>query len=187
LSSLGLINTDFLHTGHSTNIEGPNNQQSFKERPTVVVIHGWMNNFDESIIGLKFGVVAKAFKNRDVNIVRVVWFAGVYDSAVAEVPGIAKTVAAYLDKNLGEDQSLWKKLTIVGHSLGAHVAGENRGFQLGIVDDSLSVAGFIGKQVKNGKVGTIIGLDAAGANVNPEKVSSSGVFSVVNFLCSDEN
>jgi pimeloyl-ACP methyl ester carboxylesterase len=130
LASLGMINTDLLHTRHSTRIEGPEDHKSYVDRPTVVAIHGWMNNFDESLIGLRFGVVPKVFKNLDVNLVKVIWFAGVYDSAVSEAPDIARTVADYLDKKLGKDQKLWKQLTIVGHSLGAHIAGKNSKFPM---------------------------------------------------------
>lgn len=42
---------------------------------------------------------------------------------------------------MGYDEDKWKKLSVVGHSLGAHIAG------------------FAGKSVKKGKIGTIIGLD----------------------------
>lgn len=60
------------------------------------------------------------------------------------MPLIAKRVAQFLDQKLSNNSIVWKNLTIVGYSLGAQMAG------------------FIGKQVKKGTVGTIFGLDPAG-------------------------
>lgn len=162
------------------NIVISSKEKKFKERPTVLVIHGWKGPFnidlDDDIdfaiqnmtIDENFEVVAQdslfpfipsyysyelnhvadAFKNHhDVNVILVKWGAGFilsYDSYVYNLPEIAKEVASYLDEILGDNSILWKNLTIVGHSLGAHLSG------------------YIGKNVRNGKVGTIIGLDPAG-------------------------
>lgn len=54
---------------------------------------------------------------------------------------IGPVVGMFLDFLIGNDTRAWDDLTIVGHSLGAHIAG------------------FTGRTVKLGKVGTIIGLD----------------------------
>lgn len=66
-----------------------------------------------------------------------------YSWAKKRVNEVGFVVAEFLDFLIGNDTSMWTKLSIVGHSLGAHVAG------------------FAGKNVKYGRVGTIIGLDPA--------------------------
>lgn len=66
-----------------------------------------------------------------------------YDWAKKRVKVVGSIVAEFLDFILGNDSLKWKQLTIVGHSLGAHIAG------------------MAGKRVKLGKVGTIVGLDPA--------------------------
>jgi pimeloyl-ACP methyl ester carboxylesterase len=63
----------------------------------------------------------------DVNVViirwQIKWF-GTYIYAVQQVPWMADHVAAFLDETFGSDKILWKNLTLVGHSVGAHFAGE---------------------------------------------------------------
>jgi pancreatic triacylglycerol lipase len=83
--------------------------------------------------------------NHDVNVVVASWGGGAktpcYNWAARRVPKIGAVVAEFLDFMLGSDESTWKELTVVGHSLGAHIAG------------------FAGKQVTKGRVGKIVGLD----------------------------
>lgn len=66
-----------------------------------------------------------------------------YDWAKKRVRIVGSVVAEFMDFILGSDPLKWKQLTIVGHSLGAHIAG------------------IAGKRVKLGKIGTIVGLDPA--------------------------
>lgn len=64
-----------------------------------------------------------------------------YNWAVRRTHLVGRVVGEFLDFILGDDPRAWSDLTIVGHSLGAHIAG------------------FAGKSTKKGKVGTIVGLD----------------------------
>lgn len=66
-----------------------------------------------------------------------------YSWATQRGVNVGTILAEFLDFLLGDDPLIWKKLTLVGHSIGAHIAG------------------VAGKKVKKGKVGTIIGLDPA--------------------------
>ena len=126
-----------------TIIEGEYTEAQFKDRPTRVIIHGFMGASDTS----DFKAIENAYRKRNnVNIVTVKWSKGsiYYTAALLFVPVVGADIAAFLDKSLGTNDKAWRDLKLVGHSLGAHIAG------------------FIGKKVKNGKVGTIIGLDPAG-------------------------
>jgi pimeloyl-ACP methyl ester carboxylesterase len=84
-------------------------------------------------------------KDEDVNYVRANWKNGFwygYDAAVQALEGIGRGLAIWLDKKLGTDPILFRNMTIIGHSLGAHIAG------------------CIGRKTRH-RVGTIIGLDPA--------------------------
>lgn len=63
---------------------------------------------------------------------------------------VGEIVAEFLDFVIGKDNKKWDQLAVIGHSLGAHIAG------------------FAGKNVKKGKIGTIIGLDPAAPFFNPK-------------------
>lgn len=95
----------------------------------------------------KFNLIERVYRERhkDFNIIVVDWLKlGAYYDSYKFVPEVAGRVAEKLDEVLGNNEKAWRDLKIVGHSLGAHIAG------------------FVGKKVKNGRVGTIIGLDPAG-------------------------
>lgn len=77
-----------------------------------------------------------------------------YDWAKKRVRDVGKVVAEFLDNLLANDLSKWRQLTIVGHSLGSHIAG------------------IAGRNVKNGRVGTIVALDPAGPLFNFKDVRS---------------
>lgn len=66
-----------------------------------------------------------------------------YDWAKKRVRIVGSIVAEFMDFILGNDPLKWNQLTIVGHSLGSHIAG------------------IVGRKVKLGKVGTIFALDPA--------------------------
>lgn len=117
--------------GYALNIEIPENQQNFTERPTVVLIHGWTGiwNMNQVILNIPdFNMIGDEFiKSHDVNVVKIKWNVkggNLYPYAAAAVPNIAKEVAEFLDAKLGKNPDLWQKLVVAGHSLGAHIAGE---------------------------------------------------------------
>lgn len=137
------------------NIHADYTQEQFETRPTRVLIHGWPGLFSSSGSsggsGGKFEIVAKTYRqhhteNISKNIIVVSWHPGsnLYHVAREFCFTVAEKTANRLDQILGRNESLWKKLKIVGFSLGDHIAG------------------FIGKRVINGRVGSIIGLDPAG-------------------------
>lgn len=121
-------------------------QSSFDaKKPTKVVIHGYFNNKDSPV---NKKITAAYLANYDVNVIVVDWGAGanhlVYNVAADRTKQVATAVAEFLDQLLDVDTRRWEQLTVVGHSLGAHIAG------------------LTGKLVKNGKIGKIVGLDPAG-------------------------
>lgn len=113
-----------------------------ENKPTKVIIHGLFNNATSRINTV---LVSAYLKNFDVNVLVVGWGIGAntpcYGWAVERSYRVAKVVAEFLDFLLGYDQDKWDKLTLVGHSIGAHICG------------------FAGKRVRKGRVGTIVGLD----------------------------
>lgn len=81
-------------------------------------------------------------------ILKVDWGKGAttmcYNHARKRTEDVGKAIAMFLDFVIGDNANKWDQLTLVGHSLGAHIAG------------------YAGKNVQNGKIGTILGLDPAG-------------------------
>ena len=67
-----------------------------------------------------------------------------YIGAANRGPSIGQFVASYLDFLHESGLIQWNRVTIVGFSLGAHVAGH------------------VGKNVRNGRINSIVGLDPAG-------------------------
>lgn len=104
----------------------------FQVKPTRVLIHGFQV-FGPSKRGNLFGeddfkktLVNKYLSMRNYNSVSVRWTVQTfgYNPAVNNVPIIAKQIAKFLDLKLKNNTVQWKNLKIVGHSLGAHIAGE---------------------------------------------------------------
>lgn len=99
------------------------------EKPTVVVIHGW-KGYSNSPPSKNFYEIEKIFKRSyNVNVIRVEWeigFLATYATAVAALPGITVILTHELEKKLEQDPILWRNLTIIGHSLGAHIGGKEK-------------------------------------------------------------
>lgn len=121
-----------------------NDITDLSSRPTVVIIHGFASSKDST-----FNEVLKKgyLSNYDVNLFVCDWSVGSkvinYFNAIRDVSVAGKYLAELLDflhDNNGLD---YKTLTLVGYSLGAHVAG------------------VAGKNIQRDKIGTIIGLDPA--------------------------
>lgn len=111
-------------------------------KATKVIIHGYLNGADSTVNQ----VLTKSFlENFDVNVIIVSWGKVAktwsYEWAALNTKEIGKVVAVFLDTLFEDDLAQWENLTVVGHSLGAHVAG------------------FTGKQVTKGRIGTIVALD----------------------------
>ncbi|XP_013107019.1 phospholipase A1-like [Stomoxys calcitrans] len=112
-------------------------------KPTYFVIHGWTQSYTS---GMNKDIRSAALRAFDCNVIVVDWARArsvEYASSVLAVPDSGKKVAAMIDFLNIEFGMPFSTLTIAGHSLGSHVAG------------------FAGKNVKNGKVQTIIGMDPA--------------------------
>lgn len=112
--------------------------------PTRITIHGWMNSAEGLINTL---IRDEYLKVGEFNVIAIDWeriSLFEYDSAVAALPEVGQLIARVVDR-LNELELIdVDELSIIGHSLGAHLSG------------------FVGKNVKTGLVGTIVGLDPAG-------------------------
>jgi len=130
-------------------------------RPTRILIHGWQSDAQHDVNIL---TTAGYLRNYDVNVIVVDWSVGAgtinYITSRNHVPTVGALIAELLD-NLQRAGHLvdYSRLTIIGHSLGAHIAG------------------FAGKRATFGRVNTIIGLDPAGplfSVANPNNRLASG-------------
>jgi len=113
-------------------------------KPTRFVIHGWVQSHTaEMYLDVRDAWLSKG----DFNIIIVDWARGrsaEYVSSVLAIPEAGKKVGEMIKFLNAEFQMPLSTLHVIGHSLGAHVAGH------------------AGKTVGNGKIHAIIGLDPAG-------------------------
>lgn len=131
-------------------------QNSFynPNRPTRVLIHGFWED-DTSDISVETS--AELLLYYDFNVLFIDWSEGSrtinYFAAAGRVPTVGQFTGSYLDF-LSENGMLdWNRLTVIGFSLGAHIAG------------------WTGKSVRQGRIGYMVGLDPAGplfSTRNPE-------------------
>ncbi|XP_058119574.1 phospholipase A1 VesT1.02-like [Anopheles ziemanni] len=114
------------------------------ERPTRVIVHGWLNNKNSPFVEQ----LRHAYIRRwDYNVIVVDWSSCAklwnYIRAVKCVPVVGKSLAFLLDELHRRRELQLENVYIVGHSLGAHVAG------------------IAGKRVQYGPIHTIVALDPA--------------------------
>ncbi|EDV92800.1 phospholipase A1 VesT1.02 [Drosophila grimshawi] len=114
-----------------------------KDHPTRFVIHGWNGRSTDSMNT----EITKAWLSKgDHNIIVVEWARArsfEYASSVVAVPATGAKVGEMIKYLHDKHGMSLESLMVIGHSLGAHVAG------------------FAGKTVGEGRVHTIIGLDPA--------------------------
>jgi len=115
-------------------------------RPLRVWIHGWNGGPNT---GANSAVGRALLDNDDFNFIHLDWSAGAqtgvnYIAAVNNVPPTGQFLGAFLDWLDDNNLIQLDQVSLVGFSLGAHVAG------------------FTGKSVHRGRVGTIFALDPAG-------------------------
>ncbi|XP_017846767.1 phospholipase A1 [Drosophila busckii] len=111
--------------------------------PTRFTIHGWTSSADDFV---NYGVRNAWFSHGDMNMITVDWGRARsvdYASSVLAVSGVGEQVANMINMLRSNHGLNLANTMIIGHSLGAHVSG------------------FAGKNVKNGQVSAIIGLDPA--------------------------
>ncbi|KAG4066223.1 hypothetical protein HA402_000447 [Bradysia odoriphaga] len=114
-------------------------------RPTRVLIHGFL---EDDSADIKVETAAELLRYYDFNVFFIDWSEGSrtinYFAAAGRVPTVGQFTASYLDF-LHEIQFLdFSRLSVIGFSLGAHIAGH------------------VGKNARRGRIQHIIGLDPAG-------------------------
>ncbi|XP_014275627.1 lipase member H [Halyomorpha halys] len=122
-------------------------------KPLKVVIHGWMGSDDKRFCKtFREGLLA----NEDVNVIMVDWSGMgskniLYPLSSKKVPLVAAVVADFLDNLHRRLGVRLEDIHVLGHSLGAHIAG------------------LAGCKVRTGKIGRITGLDPAGPTFSFDK------------------
>lgn len=108
-----------------------------------IIIHGWTGSY----LTKPNNELRRAYlAQEDHNIISVDWSTYAvlsYISSRAKVPIVSEDIANLLDFLHEQFNLSFDKVVVVGHSLGAHVAG------------------YCGKIVKRGKIAGIVGLDPA--------------------------
>ncbi|GAB0095681.1 hypothetical protein DMENIID0001_110900 [Sergentomyia squamirostris] len=112
--------------------------------PTRFIVHGWISDSDSEVNKL----IQSAYHTRgDFNVFIVDWSSGAmgeYTHCAYRVEDVGKTVADFIIFVYRETGIELLDVTVIGHSLGAHIAG---------------IAGRNAGKV--GKIGAVVGLDAA--------------------------
>ncbi|XP_053660985.1 phospholipase A1 VesT1.02-like [Anopheles marshallii] len=154
-SSLPAMNIGFLlYTRRDTSDEGHRlelqNVDSLLSsnfnpaHPTRIIVHGWQND--------KNSPIAQSIRDTyllrwDYNVIVVDWdscsMQWNYVRAVGCVPVVGQSLGQLLDELQQHMGLVMENVYIIGHSLGAHIAG------------------IAGKQIQNGQLHTIIALDPA--------------------------
>ncbi|XP_055836688.1 phospholipase A1-like [Episyrphus balteatus] len=128
------------------------------KNPTRFYIHGWNGGYNLSDARLIREALLLQGSDRQFNFIAVDW--SVYGESITyitsqtSVSKAGKIVAEFIDWMHDSAKLSFDTLALYGHSLGAHVVG------------------FTGKNVKHGRVHTIIGLDPAMPLFNYNKPNS---------------
>jgi len=114
-------------------------------RPTRFIIHGWQSDEHSEV---NFLIANGYLTSYDVNVIVVDWSVGAntinYIFSRNQVGPVGIVVAEFIDNLHNAGLVDFSRLSLVGHSLGAHIAGH------------------VGKNLRRGRIHTIIGLDPAG-------------------------
>lgn len=114
-------------------------------RPLRVLVHGFL---EDDSADIKVETAAELLRYYNFNVLFIDWSHGSrtinYPAAAGRVTTVATFTASYLDFLHEHALMSFNRLTIIGFSLGAHIAGN------------------IGKRVTRGRVQYIVGLDPAG-------------------------
>ncbi|GAB0095684.1 Lipase domain-containing protein [Sergentomyia squamirostris] len=150
---INLVDVVFILSTRSTSKQviglgdtGSLTESSFNPKnPTRFVIHGWLNNADSDINQL----IPSAYLSRgDFNVFIVDWSNGAsltYGISAILTGSVGNIIANFIRFLCKETGMKTSDVTLIGHSLGAHVAG------------------YAGKRMaENEKIGVIVGLDPAG-------------------------
>ncbi|XP_055919818.1 endothelial lipase-like [Eupeodes corollae] len=124
------------------------NQSTFNNKyPTRFMIHGWNGGYNTTENRLIREALLLQGRTRQFNFIAVDWSvyaeSNLYISSQKSVSKAGRIIAEFIDWLHDYGKLSFDNLALYGHSLGAHVAG------------------FTGKNVKGGKIHTIIGLDPA--------------------------
>ncbi|XP_065364862.1 phospholipase A1 VesT1.02-like [Calliphora vicina] len=132
------------------NVESVKNSNFNRTHQTKILIHGRRGSYTSTLNG----PIREAYlATGDYNLISVDWsdYAKLnYSKSRTLVPQVGQDVAIFVDFLNEKFQMSFDSLVVIGHSLGAHVAG------------------YCGKMVKRGKLSAIVGLDPASPFYNYE-------------------
>jgi len=127
------------------NLDSVRNSHYDPSRPTRILIHGFLED-DSADINVETS--AELLRYYNFNVIFIDWSEGSrtinYFAAAGRVPTVGQFTASYLDFLHKNSLLDFNRLTVIGFSLGAHIAGH------------------VGKNTRRGRVQYIVGLDPAG-------------------------
>lgn len=145
-----LLNDDSCYSGQELillDMDSILNSNFNSSNPVTFLVHGFQSNRN-SMMNKRINA---AYRLRGkTNIIVVEWFSGSnnnpfeYNKISANLKPFGRQLALFIDFLNRVHKKMFDVTTVVGHSLGAHIAG------------------IAGKHVLKGKIDTIIGLDPAG-------------------------
>ncbi|KAK5642882.1 hypothetical protein RI129_009049 [Pyrocoelia pectoralis] len=133
------------------------------EKENYFIVHGWTNSYKSKVNTL---IVSSILKTNDVNVFVLDWSRisiGLYSTSFRSVESIGLHLATFINEMIEEFQLNTCMFMLVGHSLGAHIAG-------------CAGAGV------NGLVRYIVGLDPAGPLFTLNNINNRLDVSDANFV-----
>lgn len=123
------------------NLDSVRNSPYNPNRPTRVLIHGFL---EDDSADIKVETAAELLRYYDFNVLFIDWSEGSrtinYFAAAGRVPTVGQFTASYLDFLHEHSLLNFNRLSVIGFSLGAHIAGT------------------VGKNTRRGRVQYIVGL-----------------------------
>lgn len=124
------------------NISSVTNSSFDFSKETKVLVHGWLSS---AFSDFSFEMASALLQNKNCNVITVEWPSiTIYIVARKRVDKVARELSRFLDFLVDEVKVNASTVHVLGHSLGAHVAG------------------LAGGQMKSTKLPRITGLDPAG-------------------------
>lgn len=155
---------DLLVLGNSTSVKKSHFNPKY---PTRILTHGWNS---EGLLTPRFAKAYLVDGKHKVNFIALNWQKGSdtynYFAARNRVKEVGQHLGSFIDFMVEKHKLKLNDVTLIGHSLGAHISGIGKSPRMKLFDVLNIILNHIfhltaGKSVTKGKVAKIVGLDPA--------------------------